>query len=360
MSCSNNFKQIGLAMHDYHDAFKTLPAHGAGTEGPKTEDGNVSNWWTSYANRNWWRMSALVGMTPFMEQQPLWEIVSNPNDFDKNGTVDFQAFGPTPQNINFSPWATEISALRCPSDPGKGLPALGRTNYALCLGDSMWWGMQGAHRPEITLTNGHAEESRAANRGVFVVRQYTGLRDILDGTANTVAMTEIATDLGDRDSRTIGKTHPMGAGAQAAMRDNPSLCKSDTTMVDPLRPRFWTAGSIEGATKARGYRWADCQPVMTCVYTILPPNSPLCVPHDSNGQSIMTASSRHPGGVHVLMGDGAIRFVTDSIESGNQNRAMVHLGGTAALGNAPGTESPYGLWGALGTRGMKEILKGEF
>ncbi len=56
-------------------------------------------------------------------------------------------------------------------------------------------------------------------------------------------------------------------------------------------------------------------------------------------------------GVHVLMGDGAVKFVTDSIEAGNQNSVHVdnnvnHL--------APGLQSPFGLWRALGTRAAKE------
>jgi len=64
----------------------------------------------------------------------------------------------------------------------------------------------------------------------------------------------------------------------------------------------------------------------------------------------VSASSRHQGGVHVLMGDGAVKFVTDSIEAGN----------SAAKPTGPwdvqGRESPYGLWGKLGTRSNKETV----
>ena len=57
------------------------------------------------------------------------------------------------------------------------------------------------------------------------------------------------------------------------------------------------------------------------------------------------------------MGDGAIKFVTDSIESGNQEAHMVEFSRTGI--SAPGSQSPYGLWGALGTRASKETV-GEF
>lgn len=44
--------------------------------------------------------------------------------------------GPSVEQIDYRPWTTELTTLRCPSDPGVGLPALGRTNYAACYGDS--------------------------------------------------------------------------------------------------------------------------------------------------------------------------------------------------------------------------------
>ncbi|WP_372726181.1 DUF1559 domain-containing protein, partial [Novipirellula sp.] len=138
MSCSNNVKQLGLGLHNYHSAYNQMPIHGVGTD-----DGNDNNqnWWTEYNTHNHWRLSALVGMTPFVEQQALWEKISNPSSerTDKNNgaaigttTNPWPAMGPTPQDIQYTPWATELPTLRCPSDPGTGLPALGRTNYASC------------------------------------------------------------------------------------------------------------------------------------------------------------------------------------------------------------------------------------
>ncbi len=369
MSCSNNFKQLGLALHNYHSAYDQIPIQGVGTDrGPLA---TADNWWSAYNNNNYWRLNALVGMTPFMEQQAIWERISSPSAQRTDGntgaaigtpTNPWPPMGPTPDNIQYIPWATEIPGLRCPSDPGTGLPALGRTNYAMGMGDSFYWTMQGELRPTSPgNAQTYAIESRAANRGFFVKHKAAKFRDILDGLANTVAMGEIATDLGDNDNRTRAKTHPGGQPAQTLIRDNPRLCIQDTSpMIDPARPRFWTPGAMEGVTKGRGFRWADCQNAQSNIHNILPPNGALCIPHDSNGPSIMTVSSRHQGGAHVLMGDGAVKFVTDSIESGNQNNPVVWSGGTAGNRNAAGAQSPFGLWGALGSRASSEVIQGAF
>ena len=100
---------------------------------------------------------------------------------------------------------------------------------------------------------------------------------------------------------------------------------------------------------------------MTAVHTIRPPNSEACFHgwHDNVGTC--PPASRHQGGAHVLMGDGAVIFMTDSVEAGNQNAPM-----PGAVGdNQPngwaltgvGKKSPYGLWGALGSRASKETIE---
>ena len=103
MSCSNNFKQMGLAIHNYHSTYNRIPTHGVGT----TSFPSANNaWWAANTLANNRRLSVLVGILPFVEQQSIWDIVSNPNDFDKDGVIDYQAMGPTPDQIDYLPWTT--------------------------------------------------------------------------------------------------------------------------------------------------------------------------------------------------------------------------------------------------------------
>ncbi len=366
MSCSNNFKQIGLGLHNYHSAYNKLPMQMGGT---KSTPG--SNWFQGGDLANQLSLGWLVGLTPFFEQQALWEQISNPNvvNLAAPGTVrvpPWPAMGPTitdednmhgsgvnTRNTAYAPWVTDLPTLRCPSDPGVGLPAMGRTNYAACIGDATDFMSDGAHFSNMDASSARAQNIRASGRGVFVTRQATGFRDILDGLSNTLAAAEIATDLGDRDKRTI----PRALIGFTAARDNPLFCRMN---VDTLRPQFWAPGvtQIAAANQGRGFRWASGTATYSSFNSILPPNSEVCVTFFDTGQGMLPASSRHQGGVHVLMADGAVKFITDSIEAGNSRAGTVWLSGT--LGSAPGSISPYGLWGALGTKANREVITSEF
>ncbi len=122
--------------------------------------------------------------------------------------------------------------------------------------------------------------------------------------------------------------------------------------------------TLAASAVGRGYRWAAGRMVWSGMNTILPPNTELCFggggtassPNDTFGTG--SASSRHQGGAHVLMADGAVKFITDSIEAGDATIGNVWRDGFGA--RAPGRESPYGLWGALGTRASKEVIDQEF
>ena len=161
---------------------------------------------------------------------------------------------------------------------------------------------------------------------------------------------EIATDLGDR----AVTTHPRGGVGFSTTTDNPIACRGD---IDPERPSFWNPNLTQllPANAVRGFRWASADFPFTVTNTILPPNSETCLAIDHTGIGIMPPSSRHKGGCHVLMGDGAVVFITDSIEAGDSSHGTVRLNRTG--GRAPGSKSPYGLWGAMGTRANGETIE---
>ena len=374
MSCSNNFKQIGIGVHNYHAAFKHLPKHmggtfrqvngptGARTPGPTPQQ-------ASGGNLN--ELSVFPGLLPFFEQQGLWEQISNVFEVTvgTNSGTYFAAMGPdanmSPGNHGanqYDPWLSEIPMLRCPSDPGRGLPAQGRTNYAVCLGDAVRQTNIGPENVRGVITSGRAQRTRESCRGTFVPRYVTSFRDVLDGLANTIMFGEIKTDLGDMDISTF-----VVEGTN--LRINPNSCAS---MIDPLRPHYWLAGTPRasaGIFNLRGYKWADARAAYTGFLTILAPNRQACT-WDSTGngntdlgdEGVFSAASHHQGGAHILMGDGAVKFITDSIEAGNSSHGTVRQGGMAmdpTLSTLPGAQSPFGLWGALGTRASKEVIDEE-
>ncbi len=391
MSCGNNVKQIGLGLHNYHAAYNQIPTQFSGTY----DVGNIGDLASrtpaavaaiSVAN-NRGRLSFLVGLMPFIEQQAIGEQISAPYQIqiptgDPGAGLVFPAMSPAPMNMGlgaansnhgqnqYSPWLTNIPTLRCPCDPGIGFPAQGRTNYAACMGVALQFTTTGPDNGVGGgITSGRAQRTREDCRGFFVPRSKQGFRDVLDGTANPIAFGEVNTDLGDRDIT----THSIRLPADSITWMNPSSCKP---IIDPLRPRFWanplTGGAVDngGIELKRGYKWASATTIHTGFVTILPPNRELCADQNAagtggfNNESFCTASSSHQGGAHVLMADGAVKSITDSIEAGDSNNGTVRQNGVATpeptFATIPGSKSPYGLWGSLGSRANKETISGDF
>ena len=373
MSCSNNFKQIGLAIHNYHSAYDQMPTQGSGT-GIGLQS---ANWWQTGNDSSHECLSAFVGMLPFMEQQALWEQISNPSTLTVTGAAPpattgltnpprWPAMGPNPRNYarnpGYVPWSTELATLRCPSDPGTGLPGLGRTNYAVCLGDAPGTWHNHFKRGNLTPNgSGGVQNFNAVARGAFMVRKSSKFRDILDGLSNTIAMGEIMTDIGDRDIRSASSWERNGNNG---VSNNPSYCM-DLGQISPQKPTKWCSAGDAGCTApvelhsnthdARGMSWANFRHSSTAMFTILPPNSENCVGVWIDAAGTMPTASRHQGGAHVLMSDGAVVFMTSSIEAGNRRAGGIRRnppGG--AVARQPGSPSPYGLWGALGTKASSE------
>ncbi len=267
----------------------------------------------------------------------MWEQIANPLVV---GATTYPPFGDNPGTDapGYTPWATQVSTFRCPSDPAT-FNGAGQTNYGKCYGDAI----RSNGRP----ADGSFASDQTAQRGVFKTYKAMGFRDILDGTANTVAMGELCVQNNARGIKSYVFHTPTAWSSFPNLQ--PAGCKSGPH-IDPNSPLMYAAGTIW----QRGRRWADGHIHSTAVNTVLPPNNPSCMRGADEFDAFYSMSSEHQGGAHALMADGAIRFITDSIEAGNMNSQPVSQNGGTFLPS--GSKSPYGLWGALGTIAAKETL----
>ncbi|SMP50558.1 prepilin-type N-terminal cleavage/methylation domain-containing protein/prepilin-type processing-associated H-X9-DG domain-containing protein [Neorhodopirellula lusitana] len=371
MSCSNNFKQIGLSMHNYHSAFSQLTSAAGGTNGwsghtridsGPNGDGKPIG---SDGLQNQAMLSYVVGLLPFMEQQALWESISNPLTV---GSSRWPAMGPCPERSTaYPPFRTEVPGLRCPSDPGGTKAGWGRINYAACIGDSSripnWSYMDGIHK--------------SAHRGVFQAFKGFKFRSILDGLSNTIAAGEIGTS---RDAKRVQGTVRAYLSGSDLHKSPGSTCFNNTASVlDPDRPGYYKgqeywSGSGNKYLYRRGHNWASGSVGRTAFMTIAPPNSASCSssrgnprgnpwPNSGvNSDGVYSAGSFHQGGCHVLMADGAVKFITDSIDAGDpEGNTVGRTNDTNMSEYSPaGSQSPYGLWGSLGSRASGEVIDQEF
>ncbi len=376
-SCANNMMQIGLAAHAYHTSFGQLPVQLAGTDGsvvvgedndrrlsylvgllPFLDEGSLADQINGPLSRGWKNESAL-GMGPDM-----WMEEAYPDDslggegltgeYAENETF-WPAGGPEPFTRDYLPWNTEPPAFRCPSDPGIGNPALARTNYAACLGDGVVASDSGPMKEVngvFVIDDELAKQTEAAMRGMFVPRVVTRLSDTTDGLSSTILLGELATALGDRDTRTC----PIWGPGATVLRDDPAWAR-ERELIDIDRPQFWAnpdRGDVLSAETGmrRGYRWADGMPLYTGCNTILPPNREITLSDDRDDcWGVLPPSSRHQGGAQICFGDGAVRFITDSVDAGRPDQPTVYEGSP----NSPPCESPFGVWGAMGTRASGEL-----
>ncbi|WP_347243854.1 DUF1559 domain-containing protein [Thermogutta sp.] len=329
--CTNNLKQIGLALHNFHDVYGRLPAS---SHDPLFAQPPNSGNYPNAADRWGWTVPIL----PYIEQKQVYDDLIQ-NYIGKPGTPPWGGFRPT---------QTWLNVYICPSDYGSArrVPSLqgGRTpiSYKANRGDQWlnwdWWESRGAfgRGDKLTIT----------------------FANISDGTSNTMAVSEAI--IGVPGSRLVGEGIAVKVGVYNSAP--PSLCLArvgpNRELIDPLAQREWLTG----------WRWPDAINPYTLFYPMLPPNGPSC--SGDNGQpwtsefwGLVTASSRHPGGVNVLFLDGAVRFISETIDAGDPTRtATAPPPGFPPLVNPSRPQdytgpSLYGVWGALGSAFGKESVQ---
>jgi prepilin-type N-terminal cleavage/methylation domain-containing protein/prepilin-type processing-associated H-X9-DG protein len=296
--CVNNLKQIGLALHNYHDVNGTFPM-GAG-----------SGYYTSFSYNSKHNWSAHAAMLAQLGETPLYNSINfNWGTGDSPGTDAYAN--------NSTAITTQVKTFLCPSDPNATQVEVAGTGTA----NNCYFGCTGATTDFLlTFSAGAANLSTVPTTGIFAFQQSKGMNTISDGTSNTVAFAEstVGSANAAKGQKLVGMTGVTAvptAALQTNAFNNASGVMSGITACNTT----WGNNGTYGVDKQRGDAWATGGMAMTLFNTIAPPNSS----NDSwaycglNGSGTMAtysnADSYHPGGVNVLMADGHVQFIKDSI-----------------------------------------------
>ena len=265
-SCSNNLRQLGIAMHNYHDTLNNLPVA-----------------------RNPWPLvqSTLARLMPYFEQENLQKL------------VDFTV--PVTHVNNQTASQTPVRLFVCPSDGAAGqVPGSlhAGTNYVVCNGTgTVGYGLIASGDGLFTQTN-------------------LGFRDVLDGLSNTVAVSESILGHGN-----------TSAGA------TPSDYRREVLEVpggnDPTPASCDAAAGVWSGQ--RGAKWIDGHYGNSLYNHFYTPNPKTWdCGNGSHNKGLSTARSRHPGGVQVLVCDGSVRFVSETISLSAWRALATRAGGEVA------------------------------
>ena len=289
--CINNLKQIGLALHNYHQVQDKFPL---GSSKGYHDPGVYQ------AKQNW---SAHGQMLPQLEQMAIY------NSINFNWGVD-EGVPTSPCGlVNGTAVNTQIKAFLCPSDPNAGGGYAYSNSYFASVGTTANFTSGGT---------GIADLSDHPTTGLFGFQLCYGIRDCLDGTSNTIAFCESTVgnsslSLGKKD---IGIVN-IGGATPSLLQDATSNFALTQAGLNACNQAFQNQSG--SADTARGKVWAHGAMAMTLFNTIATPNMnngtwTYCGNLGSGSLAMYAeADSFHSGGVNTLMADGSVKFIKSSI-----------------------------------------------
>lgn len=259
-TCKNNMKQLGLAMHNYHDTHRSFPI---GAQYP-------------YYKGNW-RFSLL----PFLDQGPLYAQLTKSHPTSADGFTGGWGVGYYGTNFGILEGLT-VPVYKCPSS------ALSSNNNPSNYNDQLgqthdYVGIMGSY-PGNGCSADISGRGSACENGVLFFNGHTTIRDVTDGTSNTIYISEQSGMVNNRDLR--ANYHGGWSGFY------------NTTQ----RPSQITSSSHFAAS------------ISTIRYAINLNTSSLPNGTASSWHYNTILNSFHTGGIHVLLGDGAVRFLGENID----------------------------------------------
>ena len=276
--CSNNLKQLGLALHNYEGVVGRFPALYPGTAPGSTAFNYKYTW------------SVLAQLNPHLEQTAIYNSMDLTQPmYDATNNITAQ---------NKASVVQKVPIFLCPSDRGVpvssayGVTDMGPANYVACHGTGLSGGGYG---------------SPIAADGVFPAVTGSRVTDVTDGTSNTAALSESI--LGD--GAEVSSTQPGDETVAYKYTGFSGTLPSDSACAGP--PSSWNGYN------RRGFMWASGEARCVSYNHYYTPNSKSfdCVANDPTKTYISVgyraARSRHTGGVNVLLADGSVQFVTNAV-----------------------------------------------
>lgn len=270
--CKNNLKQIGLALHNYHEQFNVLPYSSAAATQQSPQLKNNTGW---------------TSLLPNLDQSPMFNLINFSVAMGQVNTSGGTIVGGTPlQANNITVSSTKLNVLLCPSDSGPQTTTFtnGNPNYGCALNVPSYNTSYG-FSVEIGFNWGPSmwQTENRSKRCFFGAWSNTNFRDVSDGVSNTVMVAETTLNVQDGNALTWACTGHVNWGG--------------VTFADPVGNY-----SINN--------W------YCCTWTT-PPNKT----YKPNFLGEFDApGSVHTGGMHVTMGDGAVRFISQNINTVTRQR----------------------------------------
>ena len=292
-ACKNNFKQVGLAMHNYHDTFQVFAPEMWWYGGTPYPGGSAATSNFALMGPSW-----LVAMLPNLDQAPLW------NQFNQNL--------PVTNSANALVVSTVVPVFACPSDPNANPGNLCR-NMTDQNGTviPMARGNIGASGYGGNIGNVNWNSVSSLGRGLMGYNSSSGVRDVTDGTSNTVASWELRAGWNVSDPRGVWASGRTGGGLiQNCMNPGNSTGSGDCYGIN------------EGNHSNGDDVWSNGQAI---------DNPQIGMGAWNGGDGQAGPKSLHVGGVHALLTDGSVRFISQNI-NGLTMQAIISIGNSDVPG----------------------------
>jgi prepilin-type N-terminal cleavage/methylation domain-containing protein/prepilin-type processing-associated H-X9-DG protein len=310
--CVNNLKQIGLALHNYHDVNGAFPMG----------SGQCQYWPVgSYLSKN--GLSAHASMLPQMEQNAIYNAINFSFGIEDGSTA-------MPWPIQATAAQSQISVFVCPSDLYAGDYVTNSNNYFGSVGTTTYY----VNQATTTYPNVGAMNALPST-GLFAYGMSYTMSSIIDGTSNTIAFCEstVGNPNGALGQVNIGLTG-VGAVASAQVLDVKTIQPATVAALAACN-QAWVSRS--GAVDdQRGKNWIHGSMAFTLFNTVALPNSAnwtYCSNQTGSTATFSEADSYHSGGVNTLMADGSVRFIKNTVSQAT--------------------------WWSLGTRNGSEVLSAD-